>query len=66
MDPVRSYYFDHLIEKSSRPDLAYEKDNIFICCLACHTLKTDGHPTEVHKEAIEKAIEKFGRYKRPD
>ena len=56
----RSYYFDHLIEKSKRPDLAMEKDNIFICCLTCHALKTDGHPTEAHREAIEKAKEKFG------
>lgn len=56
----RTYYFDHLIEKSKRPDLAMEKDNIFICCLTCHALKTDGHPTEVHRAAIEKAKEKFG------
>lgn len=58
--PARTYYFDHLIEKSKRPDLATERENIFICCLECHTLKTGGHPTEVHKAAIEKAKEKFG------
>lgn len=58
--PARSYYFDHLIEKSKRPDLAFEKDNIFLCCLTCHSLKTDGHPTDPHREAIEKAKEKFG------
>lgn len=58
--PIRSYYFDHLIEKSKRPDLAFEKDNIFLCCLTCHSLKTDGHPTDLHREAIEKAKEKFG------
>lgn len=56
----RSYYFDHLIEKSKRPDLAMEKDNIFLCCLTCHSLKTDGHPTDPHREAIEKAKERFG------
>lgn len=59
-EPMRSYYFDHLIEKSKRPDLALEKDNIFLCCLECHALKTDGHPTDPHREAIEKAKEKFG------
>lgn len=59
-EPIRSYYFDHLIEKSKRPDLALEKDNIFLCCLECHALKTDGHPTEPHRLAIEKAKEKFG------
>lgn len=57
---IRSYYFDHLIEKSKRPDLALEKDNIFLCCLECHALKTDGHPTEIHQKAIEKARERFG------
>lgn len=60
LSPTRNYYFDHLIEKSKRPDLAMERDNIFLCCLACHSLKTDGHPTEAHKKAIEKAKEKFG------
>ncbi len=59
-NPPRSYYFDHLIEKSKRPDLALERDNIFLCCLECHALKTDGHPTDPHREAIEKAKEKFG------
>lgn len=59
-EPIRSYYFDHLIEKSKRPDLALERDNIFLCCLTCHSLKTDGHPTDAHREAIEKAKEKFG------
>lgn len=52
--------FDHLIEKSKRPDLAMETDNIFLCCLDCHTLKTNGHPTEKHEEAIRKAKEIFG------
>jgi len=59
-EPMRTYYFDHLIEKSKRPDLALERDNIFLCCLTCHSLKTDGHPTDPHREAIEKAKEKFG------
>jgi 5-methylcytosine-specific restriction endonuclease McrA len=59
-EPIRSYYFDHLIEKSKRPDLAYKPENIFLCCLTCHSLKTDGHPTEKHKDAIEKAKERFG------
>ena len=59
-EPVRSYYFDHLIEKSKRPDLALERGNIFLCCLTCHSLKTSGFPTAKHQEAIEKAKEKFG------
>lgn len=58
--PIRNYYFDHLIEKSKRPDLAFERDNIFLCCLECHALKTDGSPTILHKRAIEKAKQRFG------
>jgi len=59
-EPVRSYYFDHLIEKSKKPELAYDEYNIFLCCLECHALKTDGHPTEVHQKAIEAAKRRFG------
>lgn len=58
-DPIRSYYFDHLIEKSKRPDLALEEENIFLCCLECHALKTSGFPTQAHQKAINKAKEKF-------
>lgn len=58
--PAKSFYFDHLIEKSKRPDLKLEKDNIFLTCFTCHALKTDGHPTEDHQKAIEKAKERFG------
>ena len=54
-----SYNFDHLLEKSKYPDLAFNEDNIFICCLDCHTKKTNGHPTEKHLEAINKAKEQF-------
>lgn len=60
LDPPRDYYFDHLLEKSKYPNLAFEKDNIFLCCLACHSLKTDGSPTILHKTAIEKAKVRFG------
>src|ERR1044072_1947345 len=58
--PPRFHYFDHLIEKSKRPDLSTEKENIFLCCFTCHSLKTNGHPTEKHEEAIRKAKEIFG------
>lgn len=59
-EPIRNYYFDHLVEKSKRPDLALERDNIFLCCLECHALKTDGHPRDLHKLAIEAAKKRFG------
>ncbi len=54
-----SMFFDHLLEKSNRPDLDLNEDNIFICCSQCHTLKTNGKPTEKHKEAIEEAKIRF-------
>lgn len=56
-----SYMFDHLLEKSKYPDLKYDKNNIFICCLDCHTLKTNGHPTTKHLEAINNIKQKYGR-----
>lgn len=49
----RSYMFDHLLEKSQYPEMAYEKSNIFLCCLECHANKTGGFPGEKHKQAIE-------------
>jgi len=54
-------YFDHLIEKSGRKDLALIKENIFICCGDCHSRKTNGFPTEKHKKAIEEAKIKYGK-----
>src|SRR5688572_20487022 len=54
-DEPLSYMFDHLLEKETYPELKFEKDNIFLCCLECHTNKTNGHPGEKHKKAIEKA-----------
>jgi 5-methylcytosine-specific restriction endonuclease McrA len=58
-DEPLSVFFDHLIEKSKRKDLALEKENIFLCCLQCHSSKTNGYPTEKHKQAIIKAIKQF-------
>lgn len=49
----RSYMFDHLLEKSQYPEMAYEKSNIFLCCLECHANKTGGFPGEKHVKAIE-------------
>jgi 5-methylcytosine-specific restriction endonuclease McrA len=54
-----SYFFDHLLEKSQYPELDLEEGNIYIVCEECHTKKTNGFPTEKHKEAIMKAKETF-------
>lgn len=48
-DEPRTYNFDHLLEKglTRYQHLRYNKDNIFICCMPCHILKTNGYPTKV-------------------
>lgn len=51
-DESRTYMFDHLLEKSKYPELALDENNIYLCCWDCHSLKTNGHPTEKHQEAI--------------
>ena len=54
-----SYMFEHLIEKSKRPDIAFEEWNVaYPMCLDCHTYKTNGFPKEKHKQLIIKAVEK--------
>ena len=53
-------FHDHLIEKSSRRDIALEIENLYLCCFDCHNLKTNGFPTENHKKAIKIAKEKYG------
>jgi 5-methylcytosine-specific restriction endonuclease McrA len=47
-----SSYFDHLLEKSTYPELRYKEENIFLVCVECHDKKTRGFPTDKHKEAI--------------
>lgn len=52
-------YMDHVIEKSTHPELRYEESNIFICCIEDHARKTNGFPGPVHREAIRIAKQKF-------
>lgn len=58
---LRSYMFDHLIEKSTHPELRYEEDNLIVVCLDCHSKKTNGFINEKYQEFIDKAKEKFGK-----
>lgn len=51
----RTYMFDHLLDKSKYPEFKFDRANIFICCLQCHSSKTNGHPTESHQAAINAA-----------
>jgi hypothetical protein len=55
-----SYMFEHLLEKSKYPHLAFEEDNIILCTLNVHDAKTMGYPLPKHQEFIEKAKERFG------
>lgn len=52
-DYARTYFFDHLLEKSKYPKLAFDPNNIFLVCFGCHAKKTNGHPTKKHQEAID-------------
>lgn len=56
----KSIFFDHLIEKSKRKDLALIKENILVVCENCHSCKTAGFPTVKHLEYINKVKEKYG------
>lgn len=48
-----SIFFDHLLEKSTHKEFALIEDNIYLCCSTCHSMKSNGFPTERHKQAIE-------------
>mgnify|MGYP003452238504 FL=1 len=52
----KTYYHDHLLDKSKHPQLALDMDNLFLCCMDCHSAKTSGFPRPKHKEAIEQAL----------
>ena len=52
-------YMDHLVEKSSHPELRYEEENIALVCLDCHGSKSNGFPGPIHAKLIEEAKLKF-------
>jgi len=54
-----SLYHDHLLPKELYPQFKYEEENMFFCCGDCHQNKTNGHPGEKHRKAIELAKQKF-------
>lgn len=51
----KTYYHDHLLPKNKYPHLTLEIENLFLCCLDCHSKKELGNPSEKHKIAIEQA-----------
>jgi hypothetical protein len=56
---LRSWMVDHLLPKSRFKHLKYEKDNLFLVTFEQHQLKESGYPLPLHKEAIERARQKF-------
>lgn len=56
---IKSYFFDHLLEKSDYPEYQFYDSNIFLCCLECHSLKTSGFPLPKHRKAINIAKEEL-------
>lgn len=56
---LKSLYIDHIIEKSIRPELRYEKGNIAILCQHCHCKKTDGIIREKYRDIIEETKRKY-------
>ena len=56
---AKSYMFDHLLEKSKYPELAFEKENIMIVCLKCHDEKTRGFYSDIVKDKINHLTNKF-------
>lgn len=54
-------FFDHLLEKSTYPEISLEEDNIFLVCMECHDSKTRGFPGEKHKQAIDEYKSKRDR-----
>jgi hypothetical protein len=52
-------FFDHLLEKKAYPQFKFEEENIILVTATEHDARTKGHPSEKHKEAIERAKQKF-------
>jgi 5-methylcytosine-specific restriction endonuclease McrA len=58
-DEPRTYMFDHALEKSKYPELAFEEENIMYLCLGCHDEKTRGHHSDVTTKRIKYLKTKF-------
>lgn len=56
---MKTVYMDHLIEKSTHPELRYEPDNITVVCIDCHGCKTNGFPKPKHEQLIDEAKKRF-------
>lgn len=59
---IKSFFFDHLLEKSKYPEFAHVKQNIFLVCADCHICKTNSFPKPKHRAAIEYVKQLLGIY----
>ena len=57
----RTYMFDHVLEKSKYPELAFVEENIMYLCLECHDEKTRGHHSDVTTKKIEYLKAKYDK-----
>lgn len=55
---IKNYFFDHLLEKQTYPELRYEEENIALVCYECHGCK-NSRPRLKHTELIEAAKKRF-------
>ena len=58
---IKTYMFDHIMEKSKYPELAFEEENIMYLCLECHDEKTRGHHSDVTTKRIEYLKAKYDK-----
>ena len=56
---VNTACLDHLLEKSIHPEIKFLEENIYLCCIDCHTKKTGGKPGADHKLALEEFRNKY-------
>lgn len=55
----KTYYWDHLLTQQKYPECRLMDWCLYFCCLECHQKRTNGHPTENHAKAIEKAQQHY-------
>lgn len=58
---LRTTYIEHVLEKGNDrfAHLRYCEDNIRVICQDCHSLKSNGFPTEKYQEIIDETLKKF-------
>lgn len=58
-EEINKACIDHLIEKSSHPELRYESENVVLVCIDHHAAKTNGFCHLTHQIEIDRAKIRF-------